>query len=233
MRLSIVAGVIVALGVASSRRQPQAGDNDSVDQVLVANVVEVLDGETLKVQIDGEKMTVKLAGVGVRWRGTTSRAQAIAECNQAGSAAYLTKLIDGRPVTLEGNWSTLADGGAIVSWVSVAGESLNEQMVRDGYAWYRWESVESSLLAEASQIALRQEPPELCADLEEVLAAYDAEQTRRISASTGAPRYSANQYGCHSDGRCLDDWDEWCDETEVQYLEIGLACPSTYYMLED
>jgi hypothetical protein len=28
------------------------------------------------------------------------------------------------------------------------------------------------------------------------------------------PRYNSNQYGCHSDGRCLDDWGVWCDDGE-------------------
>ncbi len=27
-------------------------------------------------------------------------------------------------------------------------------------------------------------------------------------------KYAANQYGCHSDGRCLDDDDQWCEEDE-------------------
>jgi hypothetical protein len=30
-------------------------------------------------------------------------------------------------------------------------------------------------------------------------------------------RFNANQYGCHSDGRCLDDWDTWCDEGDWVY----------------
>jgi hypothetical protein len=30
-------------------------------------------------------------------------------------------------------------------------------------------------------------------------------------------RFNANQYGCHSDGRCLDDWDTWCDDGDWVY----------------
>jgi hypothetical protein len=29
--------------------------------------------------------------------------------------------------------------------------------------------------------------------------------------------YQANQYGCHSDGRCLDGNDQWCDESEYDW----------------
>jgi len=34
-------------------------------------------------------------------------------------------------------------------------------------------------------------------------------------------KYAANQYGCHSDGRCLDDNDEWCDEDDYNLTPNG------------
>jgi len=37
---------------------------------------------------------------------------------------------------------------------------------------------------------------------------------KSIAPVGGSARYNSNQYGCHSDGRCLDDWDVWCDEGE-------------------
>lgn len=50
-----------------------------------------------------------------------------------------------------------------------------------------------------------------------------------IQASVGGTRgYNSNQYGCHDDGRCLDDADEWCRESEISYVDgFGLACPGT------
>jgi len=44
------------------------------------------------------------------------------------------------------------------------------------------------------------------------------------------PAYEANQYGCHSDGRCLDDYDVWCDENDFQYIDtryniVGVCYP--------
>lgn len=33
-------------------------------------------------------------------------------------------------------------------------------------------------------------------------------------------RYASNQYGCHSDGRCLDKYDRWCDKGDLVYFEI-------------
>ena len=32
-------------------------------------------------------------------------------------------------------------------------------------------------------------------------------------------QWQSNQYGCHSDGRCLDDYGSWCDEADVIYFE--------------
>lgn len=49
-------------------------------------------------------------------------------------------------------------------------------------------------------------------------------------------RWQANQYGCHSDGRCLDDYDARCDEAEWVELEGasgGSVCYETYSWLAD
>jgi hypothetical protein len=49
-------------------------------------------------------------------------------------------------------------------------------------------------------------------------------------------RWQANQYGCHSDGRCLDDYDTWCDDSDMVELENasgGEVCYETYEWLAD
>jgi hypothetical protein len=49
-------------------------------------------------------------------------------------------------------------------------------------------------------------------------------------------RWQANQYGCHSDGRCLDDYDTWCDDSDMVELENasgGEVCYETYEWLVD
>ncbi|MEX1124492.1 MAG: hypothetical protein WD895_05315 [Acidimicrobiia bacterium] len=55
-----------------------------------------------------------------------------------------------------------------------------------------------------------------------------------VEAATRPGRYSSEQYGCHDDSRCLDDYDEWCWESEVQYIEgFGVACPGTAEAIND
>ncbi len=43
------------------------------------------------------------------------------------------------------------------------------------------------------------------------------------TTSTTQPRparqYQPNQYGCHDDGRCLDDYGTWCDDSEIIEFE--------------
>lgn len=54
------------------------------------------------------------------------------------------------------------------------------------------------------------------------------------AAITGSRGYNSNQYGCHDDGRCLDDYDEWCNESDVSYVDgFGLACPGTLQWINE
>jgi hypothetical protein len=52
--------------------------------------------------------------------------------------------------------------------------------------------------------------------------------TTRQPRSTGG--YQANQYGCHDDGRCLDEYDTWCDESDLIEFELTgeVICPDSY-----
>jgi hypothetical protein len=34
-------------------------------------------------------------------------------------------------------------------------------------------------------------------------------------------RWQEDQYECHSDGRCLDDWGEWCDEDDLVWSNVA------------
>lgn len=54
----------------------------------------------------------------------------------------------------------------------------------------------------------------------------------------GPPRnrpYQSNQYGCHDDGRCLDDYDHWCDEDDLVYFESTdeTICPDSWDLAQD
>lgn len=47
--------------------------------------------------------------------------------------------------------------------------------------------------------------------------------------STSSRKYNANQYGCHNDGRCLDGWDKWCEEDDLEWSDAAdeEVCPYT------
>jgi len=48
-------------------------------------------------------------------------------------------------------------------------------------------------------------------------------------------QYQPNQYGCHDDGRCLDDYDTWCDEADlIEFEPTGeILCPDSYDAMID
>ncbi|MEX2651270.1 MAG: hypothetical protein WD473_02335 [Acidimicrobiia bacterium] len=71
-------------------------------------------------------------------------------------------------------------------------------------------------------------------ELEDFEAQVTAALNSYVGAVTRSGRYSPQQYGCHDDGRCLDDYDEWCWESEVQHIDgFGLACPGTAEAIDD
>ena len=43
----------------------------------------------------------------------------------------------------------------------------------------------------------------------------DAEASIFAELQSNSPGYNADQYGCHDDGRCLDDGGAWCDIEDV------------------
>ena len=62
---------------------------------------------------------------------------------------------------------------------------------------------------------------------EDIAACYDAYEEgtdnfeeviiRNLEARTSSiPSYPPDQYGCHPDGRCLDDYGVWCDESDYE-----------------
>ena len=52
-----------------------------------------------------------------------------------------------------------------------------------------------------------------------------------IRPTGGGGQYNSNQYGCHSDGRCLDEWDTWCDEGDWGWSDDAASelCSDTAY----
>lgn len=110
------AGILAALMVAFFTCSPVFG--------WQANVVSVTDGDTIKVLQDGKEIRVRLYGV-----DTPEKKQPFGQKAKAFTAA----MVAGKMVDIE----TMDRDryGRLVAVVNVDGQGLNEELVKNGFAW--------------------------------------------------------------------------------------------------
>src|SRR5512146_1631191 len=98
------------------------------------NVVEVLDGDTLRIHTGGETRTVRLIGIDAPERSHPSR---MVEFLADEAAAFLASLCEGKTVTLEPGDEDVDRHGRLLRYVLLPppdGRLVNLEMVRQGYA---------------------------------------------------------------------------------------------------
>jgi endonuclease YncB( thermonuclease family) len=98
------------------------------------NVVEVVDGDTLRVRAGGETRTVRLIGIDAPERSHPSR---MVEFLADEAAAFLSSLCEGKTVTLEPGDEDVDRHGRLLRYVFLPppdGRLVNLEMVRQGYA---------------------------------------------------------------------------------------------------
>ena len=94
------------------------------DDVFFADVVKVIDGDTLEVRHQGRKLRVRLFGIDApEWQQEFS--------HQA--KEFTRQRVEGQRVELRSkDWDKY---GRLVAVVHVSGNSLNEELLREGLAW--------------------------------------------------------------------------------------------------
>ena len=96
-----------------------------------ARVVEVTDGDTLVVEVEGRAEDVRLIGINTPERD---------ECFFAEATDALTDLVDSEEVRLVADQTDQDEFGRLLRYVFVGEAFVNEAMVRDGFAQaYRYE----------------------------------------------------------------------------------------------
>lgn len=94
------------------------------DTVFTARVVKIIDGDTLEVRHQGNKLRVRLWGV-----DTPEHQQRFSR----EAREFTRERVDGRQIELQTKaWDKY---GRLVAIVRVNGDSLNEELVREGLAW--------------------------------------------------------------------------------------------------
>jgi micrococcal nuclease len=98
-----------------------------------ARVVEVVDGDTIKVRVEGGRETVRLVGIDTP---ESKRPQTPVECGATRAAAVMHALLAGRPVTLrrDPTQDAVDRYGRTLAYVDVGGRDAGETMVREGWA---------------------------------------------------------------------------------------------------
>ena len=96
-----------------------------------ASVVEVVDGDTIKVNLGGGFYTVRYIGVDTP---ETKHPTVGVECYGREASAANQQLVGGKTVLLEKDVSETDRYGRLLRYVWLEGELVNERLVRQGYA---------------------------------------------------------------------------------------------------
>lgn len=96
-----------------------------------ASVVRVVDGDTIEVRIDGRTDDVRYIGVDTP---ETVKPGEPVECFGPEASAFNHELVEGRDVVLEFDVELRDAYDRLLAYVSVGERSVNEELVRGGYA---------------------------------------------------------------------------------------------------
>ena len=108
------------------------GDS-SISQIRsVGNVVDIVDGDTLKVQIENEIYTVRLIGIDTP---ETQHPSVEKQCYGDEATAYLTSLVKGKEVVLYKDTSNTDRYGRLLRYIWEDDLFVNGQIVKNGYGF--------------------------------------------------------------------------------------------------
>lgn len=119
----IVVVVLLLAGCSMDGEAPASGGGPQGGET--ARVVQVIDGDTIDVNLNGEQVRVRYVGV-----NTPERDQS---CYSEARAAN-SSMVSGQNVTLLRDTSDTDQYGRLLRYVYVGDTFVNEQLVRDGWA---------------------------------------------------------------------------------------------------
>ena len=119
----IVVTMLLLAGCSMDGEAPASGGGPQGGET--ARVVQVIDGDTIDVNLNGEQVRVRYVGV-----NTPARDQS---CYSEARAAN-SSMVSGQNVTLLRDTSDTDQYGRLLRYVYVGDTFVNEQLVRDGWA---------------------------------------------------------------------------------------------------
>ena len=128
--------VIQPHSVADSNSQPTTSEtsDSSESEVVVYDVISVVDGDTVKINYEGQETSVRL--IGVNTPETVDPRKSV-ECFGEEASKYLKELLEGKKVTIEAD-STQSDRdkyNRLLRYVYLDGKDINLDIMTNGYGY--------------------------------------------------------------------------------------------------
>jgi micrococcal nuclease len=123
--------VAVATASAACTGRPDAPAAGGHSGRVAVHVVEVVDGDTIRVDLDGEVTPVRLIGIDTPEREGPYTDE---ECYGARSSRFTAEMLGGRRVELEFDVDRTDRFDRTLAYVWIEDELFNERIVREGYA---------------------------------------------------------------------------------------------------
>ena len=126
------AAALAALAVGGCATEEPVADRDPAAE-RSGPVVRVIDGDTIKVELDGRLQTVRLVGIDSPESG---RPQTPVECGSKQAGTALRRLLLNRQVALlrDPTQDAVDKYGRVLAYVEVDGRDAGEAMVASGWA---------------------------------------------------------------------------------------------------
>lgn len=132
MALLVVLVLVLIFGDGSQRpgsgpERPDAGGDPSP----TVDVVRVIDGDTIEVELDGRTEDVRYIGIDTP---ETVKPGTPVQCYGFEASAFNHGLVEDRTVRLEFDRELRDDYGRLLAYVFVGGTFVNGELIRGGYA---------------------------------------------------------------------------------------------------
>jgi micrococcal nuclease len=123
--VALAAAILVAL------QRGDGGDPPAAGGARTAQVVRVVDGDTIVVRLGGREERVRYIGVDTP---ESVKPQTPVQCFAERASAFNARLVEGREVRLEQDVEARDRYGRLLAYVRAGGVFVNAALVRRGYA---------------------------------------------------------------------------------------------------
>lgn len=123
--------IILALIKPNETTAPINSTNNSEDTSMTIKVLDVIDGDTIKVLYNGQERNLRLIGID---SPETNHPSKPVQCYGIEAKEFLKETLNGKTITLEKDISETDRYGRLLRYVYLEGIMINKVVVQEGYA---------------------------------------------------------------------------------------------------